>query len=191
MNANSRAQYNTPITLERDCPAVLIPAGESITLMAGAVVFVTQALGDSITVNMNGNLARISGADADALGWEVEEQELTSAKAADGLIDEDLVWDQLRTCYDPEIPINIVELGLIYECRIIQVDKENAQQGGVLISMTLTAPGCGMGPILVEDIKHKLALVPNVGFVEVELTFDPPWSQEMMSEAARLQTGLY
>lgn len=189
--SNPNAQLNTPITLERDCQAVLIPSGESITLMAGAVVFITQALGDSITVNMNGNLARIDGKNADALGMEVADQELHSELSADGLIDEQLVWDQLRTCYDPEIPINIVELGLIYGCKVIQVDKENDQLGGVLISMTLTAPGCGMGPILVEDIKHKVSQIPNVGFIEVDLTFDPPWSQEMMSEAARLQTGLY
>ncbi len=189
--SNPNINTNTPITLERDCQAVLIPSGENITLMAGAVVFITQALGDSITVNMNGNLARIDGSNADALGLEVVEKELHSEISASGLIDEQVVWDQLRTCYDPEIPINIVELGLIYECKVIQADAENDQTGGVLISMTLTAPGCGMGPILVDDIKYKVSQVPNVGFIEVDLTFDPPWSQDMMSEAARLQTGLY
>ncbi len=184
-------QENKPITLNRDCDAVLIPMGTPITLPEGSMVLITQALGGSYTVNINGNLARIDARNADALGFEVEnktdaveEKKLTG----DGSVDEDLIWTQLRTCYDPEIPINIVELGLIYRCEITPLGKEGNQ---VDIVMTLTAAGCGMGEFLAEDIRDKVLTVPNVTRVNVEVTFDPPWSQEMMSEAARLETGMY
>ncbi|MBX9606693.1 MAG: putative Fe-S cluster assembly protein SufT [Gammaproteobacteria bacterium] len=186
---NQPHSHAAPIELTRDCPAVLIPEGSTTTLAAGTLVYVTQALGGAVTVNVHGNLARIAASDVDALGMEAASLPAEHAEAAaDGSVDPDLVWEQLATCYDPEIPINIVELGLIYRCDI----KPLAGGGNrVEIDMTLTAPGCGMGPFLVDDVRAKVQQVPNVTEVEVDLTFEPPWSQEMMSEAARLETGLY
>ena len=180
--------FNQPISLNRACAAVLIPQGTPIMLEAGTLVFVTQALGGAVTVNVNGNLARVAALDVDALGMEATCLPMLDAAAASGEVDESLVWDQLRTCYDPEIPINIVELGLVYRCEIVR-----DEQGGncVEIDMTLTAPGCGMGPILVDDVTAKVREVPHVTEVKVDLTFDPPWNADMMSDAARLQTGLY
>ncbi|MSR15138.1 MAG: putative Fe-S cluster assembly protein SufT [Gammaproteobacteria bacterium] len=185
---NASIDLNRPIALTRGCSAVLIPEGTKVTLKAGTQVFVTQALGGSVTVNVNGNLARIPFHELDALGMENTQLESAPARQSDGKVDESLVWDQLRTCYDPEIPINIVELGLIYRCEVIALE---AFGNRVEIDMTLTAPGCGMGPILVDDVTAKVREVPNVTEVKVELTFDPPWASEMMSEAARLQTGMY
>lgn len=185
---NEALDFTTPISVNRDCEAVLIPEGTPITLKEGSQVYVSQALGGSVTVNVNGNLARVSVANVDALG--LTPTELPADKARpndDGSVDDDLVWEQLSTCYDPEIPINIVELGLIYRCEVMPSDRGNR----VEIDMTLTAPGCGMGPFLVEDVRTKVAQIPNVGDVEVELVFDPPWNPDMMSEAARLETGLY
>lgn len=184
-------QENKPVTLNRDCDAVLIPVGTPITLPQGSVVLITQALGGSYTVNANGNLARVDASNADALGFEVEENlQPTAGKeiTGDGTVAEVLIWDQLRTCYDPEIPINIVELGLIYECNITPLGADGNR---VDIVMTLTAAGCGMGDFLAEDVRTRVLTVPNVTSVNVDVTFDPPWSQEMMSEAARLETGMY
>jgi probable FeS assembly SUF system protein SufT len=158
-------------------------------LSEGTSVYVTQALGGSVTVNVNGNLARIPPQSVDAIGLEVEAMPVDSVSASgDGTVDESLVWDQLRTCYDPEIPINIVELGLVYRCEVHALSDGTNR---VEIDMTLTAPGCGMGPFLVDDVEQKMNQVPNVSEVQVELVFDPMWNPEMMSEAARLQTGLY
>ena len=184
-------QENKPISLNRDCEAVLIPVGTPIVLPEGSMVLITQALGGSYTVNINGNLARIDAGNADALGFEVEDHATATVDkelTGDGRVDEDLVWAQLQTCYDPEIPINIVDLGLIYECHITPLGADGNQ---VDIIMTLTAVGCGMGEFLAEDVRYKVLTVPNVTRVAVQLTFDPPWSQEMMSEAARLETGMY
>ena len=181
--------YGSPITLSRDCVAVMIPEGSTVSLTAGTVVYVTQALGGAVTVNVNGNLARIAAADVDALGMEAAALPAEHAQGnADGSVDTDLIWEQLSTCYDPEIPINIVELGLIYRCEV-----KTGEGGGnrVEIDLTLTAPGCGMGPFLVDDVRSKVAQVPNVSDVDIELVFDPPWNQDMMSEAARLETGMY
>ncbi len=178
-----------PLVVERDCDAVLIPSGTPILIQKGTTVYVTQALGGSVTVNINGSLARIAGKDLDALGMEADAGLLGAGERHDGSVDENLLWAQLRTCYDPEIPINIVDLGLVYRCEITALPQEQGNR--VEVVMTLTAPGCGMGQFLVEDIKTKLEQVPNVTDVDVELTFDPPWNQEMMSEAARLQTGMY
>lgn len=175
------------ITLNRDCEAILIPMGTPLLLRQGTEVVITQALGGAYTVNVNGNLARIGALDADALGFTASPPAPVRHTTADGKVDEKLIWDQLRTCYDPEIPINIVELGLIYHCSVTPVADGNK----VDIVMTLTAPGCGMGQFLVEDVRGKVATVPNVTEVNVELTFDPPWNQDMMSEAARIETGLY
>ncbi len=185
---NDPKDFSNPLTLSRDCAAVLIPEGSSVTLKKGQEVYVTQALGGSVTVNVQGNLARVSADDVDALGMEAESLSVDgAARSGDGSIDMDLVWEQLSTCYDPEIPINIVELGLIYRCEI----KPGADGQRLEIDMTLTAPGCGMGPFLVDDVRSKLVQVPNVVDLDVELVFDPPWNPEMMSEAARLEVGLY
>lgn len=174
------------ITLGRNLVAVRIPAGDKYDLPAGTECRITQALGGSFTIYVEGHLFRVDGADADALGKTVAAELSIAADASDADV-EQLVMQQLRSCYDPEIPINIVELGLIYECRV-----EPRAEGGrqVFIKMTLTAPGCGMGDYLVADARAKLLKVPTIAEAEVELTFDPPWDQSMMSEAARLQAGL-
>jgi len=177
---------NEPFSLSRDVRAVIIPAGEELLLRAGTNGFITQALGGSFTVYVEGNLFRIAGADADALGMEPVPPPAIPDNATDKDI-EDVIWQQLKTCYDPEIPINIVDLGLIYRCDVTQT--VNGQRS-VNIDMTLTAPGCGMGEILVQDAQEKIAVIPTVADVRVELVFDPPWNQSMMSDEARLQTGL-
>lgn len=184
------------VTTTRDCKAVLIPAGTSVRLPAGSVVFIVQSLGGNHTVNVNGNLVRVAAEDADALGMEADTRAASSEPRpliGDGKVDEDQVWEQLRTCYDPEIPINIVDLGLIYRCTITAQKKQDGAHTGnhIEIVMTLTAPGCGMGEFLAEDVRAKLMQLDNVSSVEVTLSFDPPWNQEMMSEAARLATGMY
>jgi probable FeS assembly SUF system protein SufT len=177
---------NEHVTLTRDCDAVVIPAGDKVKLLAGMSGFMTQALGGSFTVYIDGNLFRIAGKDGDAIGKEPLAAPEVAEDASEAEI-EAAVWAQLRTCYDPEIPINIVELGLVYECKV-----ERAANGEreVKIKMTLTAPGCGMGDILAQDVREKVGLVPTVARADVELVFDPPWNQSMMSEEARLEAGL-
>jgi probable FeS assembly SUF system protein SufT len=177
---------NEPFTIARDVSAVIIPAGESLTLREGTTGFITQSLGGSFTVYVEGNLFRIAGADADAIGKEPVTPPSVPENPTDADI-EQVVWQQLRTCFDPEIPINIVDLGLVYRCEI-----SNAADGmrSVDVDMTLTAPGCGMGDILVQDAQEKIAVIPTVSDVRVELVFDPPWNQSMMSDEARLQTGM-
>jgi probable FeS assembly SUF system protein SufT len=177
---------NEPFTLERDVSAVIIPAGETLTLREGTPGFITQALGGSFTVYVEGNLFRIAGADADALGKEPEPPPAIPENATDADIEE-VIWNQLRTCFDPEIPVNIVDLGLIYRCEVTPLPDG---QRSINVDMTLTAPGCGMGEILVQDAQEKIAIIPTVADVRVELVFDPPWNQSMMSDEARLQTGL-
>lgn len=172
--------------LKRDCDAVLIPAGTKITIPAGTRVTITQALGGSYTVNIQGNLARIDGKDADALGLTPTASN-DDSNAAGGPVDEKQVWAVLKTCYDPEIPTNIVDLGLVYECIIAPIDGGGNR---VNVRMTLTAPGCGMGPFIVEDVRNKVLTVPNVTEANIELVFDPPWDQSMMSEEAKLRTGM-
>ena len=177
---------NEPVTLSRDVTAVIIPAGEELLLREGTSGFITQALGGSFTVYVEGNLFRIAGIDADALGKEPTTPPKVPENPTDADI-ENVIWEQLRTCYDPEIPVNIVDLGLIYRCEIRSLGNG---QRSVEVDMTLTAPGCGMGDILVQDAQEKIAIVPTVADVRVQLVFDPPWNQAMMSEEARLQTGL-
>ncbi len=182
----SYSRTSEPIKFERDCEAVLVPQGEKVTLPAGSVGYVTQALGGSFTVFVEGNLFRIAGGDADAIGKEPP-AELELEDEADDDAVEKLVWKQLRTCFDPEIPINIVELGLVYDCDIERIDDGRRK---VNIKMTLTAPACGMGEILVDDVITKVERVPTVSEADVDLVFDPPWNQSMMSDAARLETGM-
>jgi probable FeS assembly SUF system protein SufT len=173
------------VTLQRDVVGTLIPAGTKVELPEGADARITQALGGSYTVEVQGHLFRIEGRDADALGREAAQGPQVAVDASAEEI-EKAVWAQLATCYDPEIPINIVELGLIYSCEL-----EALSEGGwkVRIRMTLTAPGCGMGDILVADVKAKSLEIPGVREAEVDLVFDPPWTRDMMSEAAQLQAG--
>jgi probable FeS assembly SUF system protein SufT len=177
---------NEPFSLQRDCRAVIIPAGEELELKTGTSGFITQALGGSFTVYVEGNLFRISGQDADALGKEAVAPPELPENASEQDV-ESLVWEQMKTCYDPEIPINIVDLGLIYDCKLTR--REDGQRH-VEVRMTLTAPGCGMGDVLVQDVREKIELIPTVERADVELVFDPPWNQAMMSEEAKLQTGL-
>jgi probable FeS assembly SUF system protein SufT len=177
---------NEPFSLRRDVTAVLIPAGETVTLREGTAGFITQALGGSFTVYIEGNLFRIAGLDADALGKEPVPAPTVPENATDEDI-EAVVWQQLKTCYDPEIPINIVDLGLVYRLEVSQMPDGRRS---VSVDMTLTAPGCGMGDILVQDAQEKISIVPTVGEVKVELVFDPPWNHSMMSDEARLQTGM-
>ena len=176
-----------PCTFERDCDVVMVPSGDIVTIPAGTVAYITQSLGGSFTVFVDGNLFRVAGVDADAIGKE----QVLPPSLPEGATDADvekLLWEQLKTCYDPEIPVNIVDLGLVYSC---EMDTNHAGERVVSVQMTLTAPGCGMGDILVDDVRSKLELVPTIDRVEVELTFDPPWNHSMMSEIARLETGMY
>jgi probable FeS assembly SUF system protein SufT len=175
-----------PFTMTRDVRAVIIPAGEELTLQQGTTGFITQALGGSFTIYVEGNLFRIAGADADALGKEPVPAPEVPENASDADI-EAVIWQQLKTCYDPEIPINIVDLGLVYRCEVIPLGNG---ERSVQVDMTLTAPGCGMGEILVADAQEKIAIIPTIANVTVQLVFDPPWNQAMMSDEARLQTGM-
>lgn len=164
----------------------MVPQGETVTLPAGSYGYITQALGGSYSVFVEGNLFRIAGKDGDAMGKEPPAPLELPADASDEEV-EKLVWQQLRTCFDPEIPFNIVDLGLVYEVELKHLDDGQRE---VDVKMTLTAPACGMGDILVDDVRSKLEMIPTVVEADVELVFDPPWGQHMMSEAARLETGM-
>ena len=170
------------VPTSRTVEARLVPTGDPVTIPGGTFVTLTQSLGGTYTVVFNGNMARVDGADADALGCTPEV--LQCAEPANGKVDPAQVELALASVFDPEMPVNIVDLGLVY-------DRTIGDDGAVTVIMTLTAPGCGMGPVLIDDVKSRLASVPNVNRVAVELVFDPPWSREMMSEEARLELGLY
>ncbi|HXO63632.1 MAG TPA: putative Fe-S cluster assembly protein SufT [Steroidobacteraceae bacterium] len=182
-----RRHENEPFVVNREVRAVIVPAGQEVKLKPGQAGYITQALGGSFTVYLEGNLFRIAGEDADAIGQETVKPPQLPPNATEEDVRK-LAWEQMRSCYDPEIPINIVDLGLVYDCSVTQ--NEDGTRS-VDVTITLTAPGCGMGEILVEDVRDKIRRIPTVREVRVELTFDPPWSQSMMSEAARLQTGMY
>ena len=177
------------LNLLRDCEAVQIPSGQKVIINSGTKVTITQALGGSFTVlTEDGYMARISDSNADALGREVPQQstpEIDTPITESGI--EKQVWDVLRTCYDPEIPVNIVELGLVYNCKLTPV----TDGFDVHIDMTLTAPGCGMGPALQMEAESKLTKIKGVHAASVSVVFDPPWDQSMMSEAAKLQLGFF
>lgn len=175
-----------PCQFERDCAVVMIPSGDELTMPAGTVGYITQSLGGSFTVFIDGNLFRIAGIDADAIGKEPVLPPALPDDASDEDV-EKLVWSQMKTVYDPEIPVNIVELGLVYNC---ELSKNTQGQRDVSVTMTLTAPGCGMGEIIVEDVRSKIEIIPTVANVYVELTFEPLWNYQMMSEAAKLETGM-
>lgn len=171
------------VVTQRECPARRVPSGEPTTIPEGQFITINQALGGNYTVTFQGNMLRIDSTDADAIGQEPEV--LSFSDDGSGQIVEDQVWQALDSVYDPEIPISLVSLGLVYKVTVDQAEKQ------VAIQMTLTAPGCGMGPVLVSDVKYRVAKVPNVADVHVELVFDPPWSREMMSEEAQLEAGLF
>lgn len=179
---------SSEFVLSRDIPATVIPAGDAVTLAAGTSAHVMQTLGGSVTVRTDGGLFRISRESADALtGFDTSKLGAAEAVAAAGEFSEDAVWAAMKTCFDPEIPVNIVDLGLVYDLSV----EKTATGGHVLeVKMTLTAPGCGMGEILVDDVRSKLEMIPTVAEADVELVFDPPWGRHMMSEAAKLETGM-
>lgn len=181
------SRSSEPVKFERDCSVVMVPQGEQVTLPAGSVGYITQALGGSFTVFVEGNLFRVAGNDADAIGKEPPEP----LELPEGATDHDvevMAWQQMRTCFDPEIPFNIVDLGLVYSC---EIEPQADGRRRIAVKMTLTAPGCGMGDILVQDVRDKLERIPTVAEADVELVFDPPWNQSMMSDAARLETGMF
>lgn len=183
-----RSQSSTWITLERDVDAVTIPGGEEVTLPEGDKVIVQQEMGDQFTLRtQRGHLVRIEGEDADAIGREPPSEDETVDEDDERDVEEK-IWDKLHEVYDPEIPVDVVELGLIYECEI-----EELEDGGyaVTIDMTLTAPGCGMGDVLAQDARSKVASVPEVEEVDVEIVFDPPWTPDRMSDEARLELGFF
>src|SRR6516165_4010783 len=178
---------NEPITLNRDVEAAVVPVGAKVTLQKGEQAYITQSLGGSYTVIVNGNMFRIDGKDGDALGMEVTAKPMSTGGPVSQEQLEKEIWNQLRSCYDPEIPVNIVDLGLIYDCHLAPLDGSAYR---VDVKMTLTAPGCGMGPMLAQDVQNKLLGLEGVDDVAVELVWDPPWNQAMMTEAAKLQLGL-
>ena len=171
-------------TLAREVEATRIPSGEKATLPAGTEVFITQELGGSFTIAVElSGLYRIAGADADALG---KQTPAAGTQTSEGPFHEEKVWEQLKNCYDPEIPVNIVDLGLVYS---MEVTDENGGKN-ILVKMTLTAPGCGMGPSLAADAQQRLLTVPGVTSANVELVWDPPWSPDRISEAGREKLGM-
>ncbi len=182
------------ITTTRDIDAILIPLGTPVIIPENAQVVITQELGGCYTVSVNGNLARVEGKDGDALGItnhtsdDAPEEKKDVSNAANGPVEEANVWTALKTVYDPEIPVNIVDLGLIYDVHIVDTDD-----GGnhIEITMTLTAAGCGMGPFIVDDVRAKTLAVDNVTDVHVDLIFEPPWDRAMMSDEAKLQLGMF
>ncbi|HSH38740.1 MAG TPA: putative Fe-S cluster assembly protein SufT [Chthoniobacterales bacterium] len=181
---------NTEFTLSRDTEAIQIPSGNKTMIPAGTQGVITQTLGGSYTIATYQGLARIAEKDLDSLGIEKPQQETNGARAASGTpgeVNEEAVWDQLKQCYDPEIPVNIVDLGLVYDCQL-----HKSENGGtrVDVKMTLTAPGCGMGPAIAHDAQTKILSINGVDEAEVQLVWDPPWNQNMISEAGRMKLGM-
>lgn len=178
------------IKLKRNCTAVLVPWGGQVTLPKGKHVILTQNVGGSFTVEYAGNLYRIDGQNADALGRELPPPpDDASIEASTQEIVEKTVWERLATCYDPEIPINIVALGLIYGCVVTPLESKMGFR--VVVEMTLTAPTCGMADYILQDVRDKIQTIPGVASTDVQLVWDPPWSMERMSEEARLEAGLF
>jgi probable FeS assembly SUF system protein SufT len=175
---------NESIRLLRDVDAYMVPSGDEVKLLAGNLVRVTQALGGNYTILMNGNMVQITAENADALGFDTPNKPDSQVPKGDL---ENQIWDQLKTCYDPEIPINIVELGLIYGLDISDIDDGKK----VHIKMTLTAPGCGMGPVIAGEVDRKVNGLESVENVHVELVWEPQWNRDMMSEAAQLELGMF
>jgi probable FeS assembly SUF system protein SufT len=181
------SENNPEIELSRDVDGIQIPAGLKTTIPKGTRVIITQSLGGSYTIACDYGLFRISEDNADALGLTPREGDESKDPDRDGRhVDEKEIWNQLRTVYDPEIPVNIVDLGLVYDCSIFG----GSDATRVEVKMTLTAPGCGMGPAIAQDAKSKILTIPGVDEAEVELVWDPPWNQTMISEAGKMKLGL-
>lgn len=176
---------NTELTILRDCEAIQIPSGQIITIPEGTPVVITQSLGGSYTVALNQGLARISDKDIDALGLKVEANDSTDSPSEMATVE--MVWGKLKTCFDPEIPVNIVDLGLVYDCQLVPTETGGLK---VEVKMTLTAPGCGMGPAIASDAQSKILALNGVDEAIVELVWDPPWNQNMISEAGKMQLGM-
>ncbi|KAA0014134.1 putative Fe-S cluster assembly protein SufT [Billgrantia pellis] len=175
------------LPLQRDVDAISIPFGKTVTLPEDCVVSVMQAKGSSVSVGYEGRLYLIEGSNLDALGLEPLPRPTLSEEASEEEI-ERFVWDQLRTCFDPEIPVNIVDLGLVYGCRI---ERLISGERVVTIRMTLTAPGCGMGDVIAADARNKILGASQIDRVHLDIVFDPPWSREMMSDEAKLELGMF
>ena len=175
------------VTVNRDCEAVQIPSGEKVTLKAGSQATITQSLGGSYTVITDrGMMVRLSGREVEAIGKQPAEIPQMEGEVPEKEL-ETMIWGQLKTCFDPEIPVNIVDLGLVYLCQLTPVDDGGFK---ATIKMTLTAPGCGMGPVLAQDVDSKIRALPGVKDADVQVVFDPVWDRSMMSEAAKLQLGM-
>ena len=183
---------NEPVSLTRDVEASVVPVGTKVTLLKGEQAYVTQSLGGSYTIVVRGNMFRVEGKDADALGFEPAAKPASAGVKPEATPEEleKQIWEAMRTCYDPEIPVNIVDLGLIYDCKVTPLPASTGSNQAD-IKMTLTAPGCGMGPVLAQDVQNKLLSIEGIDEANVELVWDPPWNQGMMTEAAKLQLGLY
>ena len=180
---------NTEFTLSRDCDAIQIPSGQKTTIPAGTQGVVTQSLGGSYTVATYQGLARVAEKDLDALGLEKPQPQQTQKSApSNGEVSEEDVWNQLRQCYDPEIPVNIVDLGLVYDCRLIKNEDGGTR---VEVKMTLTAPGCGMGPAIAHDAQSKILSIDGIDEADVQLVWDPPWHPTRMTAAGRERTGVF
>ena len=175
-------------TLSREVTATQIPAGTRQTLAAGTIVFIHQTLGGSYTVQTDFGLFRIDNQDADAIGEQVLDAAVKSSTLTDGAPDPETIWDQLRKVFDPEIPVNIVDLGLVYSMEVGKLPDNGGFK--VDVAMTLTAPGCGMGPAIAEDAKGKIMLVPGVASADVRVVWEPPWTQSMISEEGKMKLGL-
>jgi probable FeS assembly SUF system protein SufT len=172
--------------LSKDCPATAIPAGDQISLKEGTSVFITQTLGGNVTVRTNEGLFRIAREEVPAIaGFSLKPENAAPVTKAE--FSEQLVWDTLKTCFDPEIPVNIVDLGLVYD---LAVEKNSTGTNSVEVKMTLTAPGCGMGPVIAEDARQKIAALPNVESAKVHIVWDPQWVPQMISESGRKVLGL-
>src|SRR5437763_3971543 len=181
---------NTEFTTTRDCEGVQIPSGHKTTIPAGTPGVITQTLGGSYTIATYQGLARIAERDLDALGLDkstAPNESRTPTTSSAGPVDEKAVWDQLRQCYDPEIPVNIVDLGLVYDCKLTANPEGGAK---VEVKMTLTAPGCGMGPAIAHDAQSKILSIEGVDEADVQLVWEPPWNQNMISEAGRMKLGI-
>ena len=175
---------NEFIKILRECDGHLIPSGDEIKLKKGTQVKITQSLGGDFTLYVNGNLVKIRGKDADAIGQKIESEKKDNDSK---VFDEKYIWDVLKTCYDPEIPVNIVDLGLVYDLKYHKNDLGNYE---VTIKMTLTAPGCGMGPVIAQDVESKVLSLGFVADVLVEVVWEPLWNHSMMSEEAQLKLGM-
>jgi probable FeS assembly SUF system protein SufT len=184
MSSSSSATKDRSLT--RDLVVTQIPSGDKHTLFAGSKVFIHQVLGGTYTVQGDSGLYRIDAKDADAIGEQIMDHSVDAAPLSDGAPDPEALWNQLRKVYDPEIPVNIVDLGLVYS-----LDVRSAVTGfKVEVAMTLTAPGCGMGPAIAEDAKGKLLLVPGLNEAEVRIVWEPTWNQSMISEEGKMKLGL-